>query len=112
MKKTSAHRSRVRSWILAPQTPGRFLLRGGAIVFVFSVGLYAYSALFSFGLSYHVGREWREFESVSASERWFEEAYVKKLNDMRAGGGATLGLVASGAPHYIESFAVVAKVGM
>lgn len=112
MKKTPSRRSRVRSWILAPQATGRLVFRGGAVLLLFSAGLYVYSALFTFGLSYHVGREWREFERASASERRFEEAYVKRLNDMREGGGSALGLIVSGEPRYVDSFAAVAKVSL
>ncbi len=36
----------------------------------------------------------------------------RKLDAMRSEGAVSLGLIASGAPHYIESFPSVARAGL
>ncbi|MBI2039132.1 MAG: hypothetical protein HYT22_02555 [Candidatus Niyogibacteria bacterium] len=87
------------------------MTRALLIFFAVMMAVYGYSLIASVGLTYHVERELDRRAEIVESHRALEDAYVAKLEDVRAAGNV-LGLRMPERTRFIESFSSVAKADL
>ena len=86
-------------------------MRGFFAAGIISVGGYAYLLISSIGLSYQIRQEQIRLDVIAESEHTLENTYARTSDDVRLDGGATLGLIASAKPRFVETFSSVARAG-